>query len=339
MDEKRIYKVYMYTCKDNGKIYIGQTCTTIENRAKKDGVNYKECSYFWNAICAHGWDNFECKILLNGLTKEEANHWEEYYIRELNSTDRNIGYNLTYGGDGNIPTEEVKQKMRDHHANFVGENHHNSKQIYLLNTCEVFGSSLEASQAYNVNRNSILENCRGKIRYAGVLNGVPLQWCFYDEKDDKIFNCNLKIHGGTLYKRSVYCLTTKECFNSVADASKRYNVAESSIRQNINKKRRYAGVLDDGRTLQWCDLKDKDLYEYNPNIKPINMYTNHTVYCFELNTVFDNSKIAEKHTGVRHQQINSVCSNKKGFKTAGGMHWSWYDKNNNTELLEVIPNV
>lgn len=326
-DEKKIYKIYKYTCKDNGKIYIGQTCTTIEERAKRNGSNYNECRYFWNAIQKHGWNNFECEILLDKLTQEEANYWEEYYIKKFNATDRNVGYNLTYGGNSNTPTEEVKQRMKENHANFVGGNHPNAKQIYLLNTGEVFGSSMEASDAYNVNRSSIMQNCRGETHYAGVSkNGEPLQWCFFNEKDDKIFDSNLQIHGGELLKRPIYCLTTKESFDSVLTASKQYNVSESSIRQNANKKRKYAGVLDDGRTLQWCDIKDKDLYEYDPNIVSKNIYANRPVYCHELDTIFDNSKIAEKYTGICHQQINNVCNHKKGFKTAGGMNWSWHDE-------------
>lgn len=326
-DEQKVHKIYKYTCKDNGKIYIGQTCKTLKERAKRNGLNYNECSYFWNAIQKHGWDNFECEILLDNLTQEEANYWEEYYIKKFNATNRSIGYNLTYGGRGNIPTEEAKQKMRENHANFVGENHHNAKPVYLLNTGETFGSSLEASLAYDVNRNSLMQNCHGETQYAGVSkDGVPLQWCFFEEKENKVFNPNLKIHGGPLLKRPIYCLTTKESFNSVSDASKKYNVSEGSIRQNADKKRNYAGVLDDGRTLQWCDLKDKDLYKYNPNIVPKNIYTSRPVYCYELDTVFDNSKSAEKHTGVCHQQINNVCNHKKGFKTAGGMNWSWYDE-------------
>ena len=327
MEENKKHKVYVYICKDNDKKYVGQTSTTLEERAKKNGLNYKECSYFWNAICAHGWENFECKILKDGLTQEEANYWEEHYIKKFNTTDRTLGYNLTYGGDGNVPTERAKQNMKKNHANVVGENHPNAKRIFLLNTGEIFGSSLEASQKYNANRSSITSNCREITNYAGVsIDGVPLQWCYFEDKDKRKFDDNLKIRGGPLYKKQVYCLTTQECFNSVSDAAKRYNVVESSIRQNISKKRRYAGVLDDGRTLQWCNFDDKDLYEYNPGIKPKNANTMRPVYCYELNRVFKNSADAESQTHVNAAQIRRVCDNKKDCRTAGGMNWRWADQ-------------
>lgn len=326
MEENKKHKVYVYTCKDNGKMYVGQTSTTIEERAKRNGLNYRECSYFWNAICAHGWENFECRILQDGLTQEEANYWEEYYIKKFNTTDRNTGYNLTYGGDGNVPTEQAKQNMKKNHANVVGENHPNAKQIFLLNTGEVFGSSLEASQKYNVDRGSIRQNCRGETQYAGAsIDGIPLQWCYFKDSDKRKFDSNLKIHGGQLYRKQIYCLTTQEHFNSVSDAAKKYNIAESSIRKNIAQERKYAGVLDDGRTLQWCNFNDKDLYEYNPYIKPTNANTIRPVYCYELNMVFINSADAERQTHINAGHIRRVCNNKKGHYTAGGMNWCWAD--------------
>ena len=178
----------------------------------------------------------------------------------------------------------------------------------------------------NVNRSSITQNCRGETHYAGIsVDGIPLQWCYLEDIDKRKFDSNLKIQGGVLYKRQIYCLTTQEYFNSVSDASKKYNIAESSIRKNISQERKYAGILDDGRTLQWCYFNDKDLYKYNPDIKPKNANTIRSVYCYELNIVFANSSDAELQTHINAGQIRRVCNNKKGNYTAGGMHWCWAD--------------
>lgn len=91
------YKVYKYTSPSN-KVYIGQTCKTLRQRAKSDGSGYMHCSHFYNAIKKYGIDNFQCEILKSKLTLQEANYWECYYIKKYNSTDPQYGYNITDGG-------------------------------------------------------------------------------------------------------------------------------------------------------------------------------------------------------------------------------------------------
>ena len=92
------YCVYKHTNKINGKVYIGQS-SNIKERWSRKGTCYKGCTYFYNAIQKYGWDNFEHIILKDSLSLEEANYWEEYYIKQYNSTDNNFGYNLSLGGN------------------------------------------------------------------------------------------------------------------------------------------------------------------------------------------------------------------------------------------------
>ena len=44
---------------------------------------------------------------------DEANFFEEYWIEKLNTVYPN-GYNLTTGGDVNIPSEELRKRMIEH---------------------------------------------------------------------------------------------------------------------------------------------------------------------------------------------------------------------------------
>lgn len=46
----------------------------------------------------YGWDNFSHEILLSGLTKEEMEYWEDYYIEFYNSRNPDKGYNIMKGG-------------------------------------------------------------------------------------------------------------------------------------------------------------------------------------------------------------------------------------------------
>ena len=77
-----MYKIYMHKNKINGKVYIGQTCTSLEERFGKNGIRYKGSTYFYNAIQKYGWDNFEHIILEDNINDSyTANDKEIYYIR------------------------------------------------------------------------------------------------------------------------------------------------------------------------------------------------------------------------------------------------------------------
>lgn len=108
--EDRRYKVYKYTNKINGKIYIGQTCKTLKARAD-NGKGYIRCPHFWRAIQKYGWDNFEGEIIADELTLDEANELETSLIKSLNSIDPSIGYNNREGGSNGAMTEEAKRKI------------------------------------------------------------------------------------------------------------------------------------------------------------------------------------------------------------------------------------
>lgn len=98
---KNTYKVYKYTNLINGKIYIGQTIGTLEYRAGHNGYKYRKCTYFYNAIKKYGWENFAVEILQDNLTREQANELEIKYIKQFNSQDEKIGYNISDGGNTN----------------------------------------------------------------------------------------------------------------------------------------------------------------------------------------------------------------------------------------------
>lgn len=91
------YCVYEHVNKINNKRYIGQTCQAPETRWGKYGIRYKNQKVFFDAILEFGWDNFEHNILIENLTKEEANEKEKYYIKLFNTTNPNNGYNVHEG--------------------------------------------------------------------------------------------------------------------------------------------------------------------------------------------------------------------------------------------------
>ena len=98
MDSKK-WLVYMRTNIINGKKYIGITSRTNPNHRWSNGHGYKENTHFRSAINKYGWENFSHDILLSGLSKEEANAKEKFFIKEWNTQNSEHGYNMTEGGD------------------------------------------------------------------------------------------------------------------------------------------------------------------------------------------------------------------------------------------------
>lgn len=117
------YTVYKITNTVNGKIYVGLTKQTIHMRLMD---HYKRGFALTDAIHKYGKDKFLIESLETNLTKDQASEREKYYISELNSTVKGVGYNMTFGGDGVAVVEhtaEYRKKLSDaakkNHANKI----------------------------------------------------------------------------------------------------------------------------------------------------------------------------------------------------------------------------
>jgi group I intron endonuclease len=105
----KAYVIYKHTSPSN-KVYIGQT-RNIEKRWGKDGYQYllknKKGEYnqrlFARAIQKYGWNNFKHEIILEGLSKSEADYAEKYLIKWYKLHDQS--YNITDGGEGVVGVE------------------------------------------------------------------------------------------------------------------------------------------------------------------------------------------------------------------------------------------
>lgn len=117
-----MYTIYMHRNKINGKVYIGQTCQKPSYRWKRSGKGYMTCEIMWKAICKYGWNNFEHIILKENLSLEEANFYEEFYIKKFNARNKKFGYNIRQGGKNTPLSEKTKQKLRMNKS-FLGKNH------------------------------------------------------------------------------------------------------------------------------------------------------------------------------------------------------------------------
>lgn len=167
------YLVYKHTNLINGKIYIGITSKTPEERWK-NGSGYMGNKHFYSAIQKYGWNNFEHEVLYRDLTDTEAYSLEKELIAKYNSNNSNFGYNYSSGGEfvhlGVKHSEETRRKMSENHADMSGERNPNSVKIICLDTKEIFNSIGEAGRIFGIHKCGIHNVLKHKAKSAGGLH-------------------------------------------------------------------------------------------------------------------------------------------------------------------------
>ena len=107
---EELYCVYKHTT-PNGKVYIGQTKRTIQDRWKYGkGYTSHHHGWFWKAVEKYGWNNIKHEILYDNLSKESADYYEKYFIDLYQSTDKRYGYNCQTGGSRDYKYSEESKK-------------------------------------------------------------------------------------------------------------------------------------------------------------------------------------------------------------------------------------
>lgn len=100
--------VYLMRNTVNGKLYVGQTTRTIEERFKEHA---QAPTYIGNSMRFHGVDKFTIEVIAECETQEELDACEIHYIAEYDCLAPK-GYNCTTGGGNGSPCEETVEKLR-----------------------------------------------------------------------------------------------------------------------------------------------------------------------------------------------------------------------------------
>lgn len=219
-----MYTVYQHRNKINGKVYIGITMQTPEQRWRH-GEGYKSSPHFYAAIQKYGWDNFEHNILFQNLTKEEACKKEQELIAKYNSMNRKYGYNSTSGGDIFVMNEETKQKISQSlMGNKNGLGHPCSEE-----------KKKKISEAQKGRR--LTEEHKQKLSEAAKKRHTP---CSEQAKE----NIRKASH-----KKPVYCEELNKVFESVQECSRQLGIPATNISKLCNGR---------GKTLKGYHLKYYD---------------------------------------------------------------------------------
>lgn len=245
METKRNYVVYAHirkTPSKNGvyKRYIGITCQKPENRWN-NGKGYRAVNQprFYNGIQKHGWENFEHKILIHGLTREQALNWEKKLIAYYKSNNDIFGYNNTTGGKYAVLNEESLQKMsKSMLGKNKGKNSALYKIVYCLETGDKFYGTEEASRYVKVDSSSIGRSCLGKQYTAGGLHWRYERDYLKLSKNDieNIIKYKHKRKSGITTK--IKCLNNNMIYNSIQEASSVLNLNPRRISDVVNNKQK-----------------------------------------------------------------------------------------------------
>lgn len=98
--------VYKITNKINGKMYVGQSKKSAEDRFQRHiKAAKKKCNrYLYDAMNHYGYDNFVIEVIESDIEKERIDEREIFWIKELSTLIPN-GYNMTKGGGGGYTVE------------------------------------------------------------------------------------------------------------------------------------------------------------------------------------------------------------------------------------------
>ena len=197
--------VYMHITTNNKK-YIGITGRNPLIRWA-NGNGYIESPYFYNAIKKYGWDKIRHKILIHGLTKEQAIRWEIKLISYYNTTNRKYGYNLTTGGDSPNFTISSRLKMSKN-SNKFGVNNPFYGQKHTEDTKQKIKSKLKKENSYKP------KTKKPKLSLAKMGNKNPMY--------GKLGIDNFK-------SIDIYCIELNKIFHGIHEASRQLQISASKI--------------------------------------------------------------------------------------------------------------
>lgn len=209
-------KIYKITNKVNGKIYVGQTVKTLEERFQKHcwGTTNKD-KYHLNmaikkAIRKYGKENFTIE-LIEEVETDKLDEREVYWISFYDSYNK--GYNCTLGGQ-NGATRKCKLSWIEENevieAKYLGFSIKEIEEVYSIDRTSVHNifkrHDLKMPNKRNlsdrINKNEFIEYLKGTPTLKSIENRFKICKC-------SIYNLIKKYHIEYNFPKSVQILTGK----------------------------------------------------------------------------------------------------------------------------------
>lgn len=104
--------IYKITNLVNGKVYVGQTIMSIEDRWRVHRSKSSDCPLIHRAIQKYGKENFTVEQIDVACDRDELDQKEIYWIHYYDCLAPK-GYNLQTGGSHCLFSEETRRKMSE----------------------------------------------------------------------------------------------------------------------------------------------------------------------------------------------------------------------------------
>lgn len=199
--------IYKITNLVNGKIYIGQHSKNDNSLNKLDESYWASGIKINNAFKKYGYNNFSREILCWCESYEELNNKEIFYIKEFNSTNNDIGYNIAEGGNngGNLIKGYSEEELILHYKKISDGNIRAWKNENIRNT--YIQSFSKRGQSW---KNKISKALTGR-------KGTPLS----EETKQKLREINLGNKHGLGNKSRTGYKNSEEMNNKISESLKK----------------------------------------------------------------------------------------------------------------------
>lgn len=302
--ENKKYLVYKHTNKINGKIYIGITSSSINERAGSKGHKYKGCRHFKSAIDKYGYDNFEHEILFENLTKEEAEAKEIELIKFYDSNNREKGYNITSGGSVCEMTEESKKLISE-----------KAKKRLKEKGTWIKGKKMKDIKPGYKNWNEGKKMKDIKPGWVNPLIGRHLS----EETKRKISKAN---KGKPAYNKGVP-MSPEHYEKCKPTMFKKGHVHSEETKRKRSKT----------WTEKWADHEYKAKRMANWKSVPYEKRYKVAIRCIELNREFSSCVEAIEELGICDRNLSDALAGR--INTCGGYHWEYVDDEKRAKAHET----
>lgn len=235
--------IYKAKNKLNGKVYIGQTKGSLENR-KRQHLNspnhsYATCTHFVRAIAKYGKSAFEWEVLATTESADMLDQLETMYIAEYQSTDPNKGYNLLSGGSSGYTHADVTKErignaqrgIKNHMYGKTGALNPTSKQVIDLDTKVVYPSATICAKELGLSLSKVCAVCRGD---RGSTQGRRFRYVGHEDIISKLQRKTKRIYNHDVHK--MYYSMKDACIELTGD-DKSYSALANTLKYNKAKGR------------------------------------------------------------------------------------------------------
>lgn len=235
--------IYKVVNKHDGKVYIGQTIRTVQERwnshvkrSKQDNNNK-----FMKAIREYGKDNFTLHVLYTAFDIDELCTAERQFIELFDSM--NCGYNSNLGGVKNTGcSDETRALISEINiGRVVSQETREKLRKAMLGKRASKETKIKMSKAHIGKKRNLTDKGRNILRNKMLGDKNPVHSRGEISKETRIKMSNWQKGGNNNQAKKVRNKTTNEQFETIKEAALSVSGHFCSLGKAINNKKKYKG--------------------------------------------------------------------------------------------------